>query len=306
MSSPNVYLKDGDQITIAVLTGFYNMGGQQVATTEFLTTATCETNTDTTCLATSISYTNFFVVKLQGTNNQKTSFKYSYTDDDIIRLGDLIGLVQINPLNTDGQLYGSVNEGGIPDSLDVIIHSSSWAVGSDNDLHQVWLISDASDMGYYNSGCDGTTSPTCSTNPTCGLQPPTNIPVLYGQSYVIQNYGQMVDQTVGGNNYSQWFIDTAINQQQTTNINRISDTDSKPSENAGFGYFVTFLTCNGTTSQSSSCVNYFDYYHINPIPLPEDADPIDTYGLPWWVYTLIGIGFIVLIIIAVIIYIFFG
>lgn len=297
----NYYVKNGDQIFFSVLRSFTQANGQQFGSMLNLSNFSYNTYT---LLNASVSPTLFFIVKLQAVNGQKTSFKYSQSTDPYIRLGDVVGLSQINPSNSRGQIYPSVVS-SVTGSSDVyssiIIQNNSWVGGSDTDLYQVWIISDSTNMGYYNSGCTGVgANPKCYVDPTCGLQPPTNIPIVYGQSYVIQNYGGMVDQTTGGNNYNQWYLSITDNTENSTNINRISDANSKPSENVGQGAFVTFNQCNMV---QSTCTNYFKYYNVNTLPLSPDADPVENKGTSWWVYTLILLGIMCLIVIVIVIYI---
>jgi hypothetical protein len=303
MSVSDLYLKTGDRIAISYVPFFNNVNGQQQVSGfgSYFAPFPCPDISDTLCLGGTTIPINYFVVKLKAINTQKNSFQYDLSDDSIIHLGDVVGLVYFDATNPTVPTYLSPQQGSVPSSLNVTVQDNGWSTGSNDDLYQVWLISDASNMGFYNSGCDGTTSSTCGINPTCGLQPPTNIPIIYGQSYVIQNYGQMVDQTIGGNNYDQWYFNFAYDLEATTNINRISDTNSKPSENASFGYFITFTKCDGTLTPPSPCENYFETYNINPFPLPENDDPVDKKGAPWWVYVSIAIGLIILIIIAIVI-----
>jgi hypothetical protein len=297
----NYYVKNGDQIYFSVLRTFIQTNGQQFRS--MLNLSNFAYN-EYTLLNASSTPTLFFIVKLQAVNGQKTSFKYSQSTDPYIRLGDVIGLSQINPSNPKGQIYPSVvsSVNNLTNAASsIIIQDDSWIGGSDTDLYQVWIVSDSTNMGYYNSGCTGVgPNPSCNVDPTCGLRPPTNIPVVYGQSYVIQNYGGMVDQTWGGNNYNQWFLAITDNTENSTNINRFSDTNSKPSENIGQGAFVTFNQCN---TVQLTCNNYFKYYNMNTLPLSPDADPVENKGTSWWVYTLILLGIISLIVIVIVIYI---
>lgn len=295
------YVKNGDQVLIQTLSGLTTGNGFQMGGVNPMIPQTCSDNSSNTCFGYVAGQgVYFFIVKLEAVNLQKSSFQYSQSTDPYIRLGDVVGFVESNSSSSNGQLYTSLDVGN-SNTLDVIIQDQSWINGSINDLHQVWLITDVSNMGYYNSGCDGIINPAsyCAINPTCGLQPPTNIPVVYGQSYAVQNYGQMVDQTVGGNNYSQWFYDTGPKQLRSTNINKGSDKKSKPSENAFQGSLVSFAACPFSTS----CPNYFDYFDINVTPLPQDSDPVDNKGTEWWVYTLIILGLILFIIIIIVIFI---
>ena len=115
---------------------------------------------------------------------------------------------------------------------------------------------------------------------------------------MIQNYGQ-TNSTIPS--YYQWRIQCDSQGEycnvQVFNTNEI--TQSKPSQQAFNGYFVVFTTF---ICPDGDICNYFDFFDFNVTPLPPDADPVSTTGLPWWVYVLITLGLGILIIILILFY----
>lgn len=254
----------------------------------------------------STSFTSLYIVKLEvestgfDDDDQLMSFKYSTSGDPFIRLGDFVGFVNVDANNNFQYLMSYKDAFPIPRQTStrvngVVLSNYSWNTNTEEDRFRVWVMTDATSYGYFVSSCQGETNPSCNNNPTCGTPANlTNVPVYYQKAYNLQNYGEMTDETVGGNQYSQAILNDQDPGKRliTTSDDVTSASFGAPSEHIEIPDTVTFFYCNQTTVSENpvspgTCENFFQRYEINPRPLPSSSDPVDRRGLDLWVYLVI-------------------
>lgn len=296
-------VRSGQQIMLKMSYNSTTSGGfnQPRMDTVVNTSSLCDDDDPGPCFTTSTSATQtYFIVKLLAVDGQKTFFEFA-PQNSVIYLGDVVGLVGVTGLNTSQQFWTATGD-AYP-----VLSPFGWSAGSDNDDMSVYIFTDGTNMGYYVTArtgpfatCCGTSN--CGTNPGCGLQPATNIPLLLGQSYAMQNFGLMVDTTTGGNNYSQIYIDSSPGQLKSVNDQAhcpgsIYPADQRPSEHLRNGEMISVYSAQGYSYNDPDNVptDYWTQFSINPTALSPSQDKQDRNGLPIWVYLLLAAIAILLI-----------